>query len=332
MQAQKAVSLLKQVNMSSMGIFHGNYSGITHIEGDTFAIISDKPCKEGKTFKLIRIEQSPKTGEIVKIERVHEPALDLQNTLHYRDCEDIIYDKATKTFHICGEADQAVIEYYKDISPTGRKFDIPSHCSINHIYNNKGFEALGHSAYQDFFWTTTESHLREDCNKTDDKIRVRLLCFNKDLSLKAEHIYETEQPIYKYRKSKEYAFGIPAITSLDDGRLIVMEREMHITKNYLGSTTSLRLFVINPQNKKDTIPCHNVWSDTCKPLDKEELCSFKTHLKIGKMNLANYEGMCLGRKLSDGRQTLLLISDSQNGKGNIFYRLKDYIKVLIMDN
>ena len=140
---------------------------------------------------------------------------------------------------------------------------------------------------------------------------------------------ETSQYLYTIIVRRALTF-VKRVVS--DGRLIVMEREMHITKNYLGSTTSLRLFVINHLNKKDTIPYRNVWSDTCKPVEKEELCSFKTHLKIGKMNLANYEGMCLGRKLSDGRQTLLLISDSQNGKGNIFYRLKDYIKVLIMDN
>ena len=41
--------------------------------------------------------------------------------------------------------------------------------------------------------------------------------------------------------------------------------------------------------------------------------------------------MCLGRKLNDGRQTIILISDSQDGAGNIIYRLKDYLKVIVIN-
>jgi hypothetical protein len=48
------------------------------------------------------------------------------------------------------------------------------------------------------------------------------------------------------------------------------------------------------------------------------------------MNLANYEGICLGPKLDDGRQTILLINDSQSRRGNALYRLKDYIKTIIL--
>ena len=40
--------------------------------------------------------------------------------------------------------------------------------------------------------------------------------------------------------------------------------------------------------------------------------------------------MCLGPKLANGRQTILLIADSQNRTGNAFFHLKDYIKVLLL--
>ena len=53
-------------------------------------------------------------------------------------------------------------------------------------------------------------------------------------------------------------------------------------------------------------------------------------MDIGQLNYANYEGMCLGPKLNDGRQTLILINDSQAGAGNSLYRLKDYIKIIIL--
>ena len=40
--------------------------------------------------------------------------------------------------------------------------------------------------------------------------------------------------------------------------------------------------------------------------------------------------MCLGPKLQDGHQTILLLSDSQNNAGNSLARLKDYIKVIVL--
>ena len=53
---------------------------------------------------------------------------------------------------------------------------------------------------------------------------------------------------------------------------------------------------------------------------------------MGRKNFANYERMCLGPKLADGGQTVLLVSDSQGRAGNSLFRLKDYIKVLVIAN
>ena len=39
--------------------------------------------------------------------------------------------------------------------------------------------------------------------------------------------------------------------------------------------------------------------------------------------------MCLGPRLEDGRQTVLLVSDSQNRAGNPLFHLKDYIRVIV---
>ena len=68
-------------------------------------------------------------------------------------------------------------------------------------------------------------------------------------------------------------------------------------------------------------------------LQKKPLFTFSTGIRLlGKKNFANYEGMCLGPKLADGRQTLLLVADSQNRAGNSLYHLKDYIKVIVISN
>jgi hypothetical protein len=63
---------------------------------------------------------------------------------------------------------------------------------------------------------------------------------------------------------------------------------------------------------------------------KKLLANFTTRLSGVSYNLANYEGMCLGQVLDDGTQTLLLINDSQGGAGNHGFRIKDYIKVILL--
>jgi hypothetical protein len=143
-----------------------------------------------------------------------------------------------------------------------------------------------------------------------------LQSFNPDLTPSKQYTYYTEEPKLK-GKSRLYAFGVPAIITLNDGRLLVMEREIRIRKNYIGSKAIIRLFLTSPLNNGTTT--------------KIEIASFKTYLKLGKTNLANYEGMCKGITLDDGRQTIILINDSQNRAGNAFLQLHDYLKVLIID-
>ena len=74
-----------------------------------------------------------------------------------------------------------------------------------------------------------------------------------------------------------------------------------------------------------------VGKDGTQAVKKELVTSFRTHIRIGQINYANYEGMCLGPKLRDGRQTIILINDSQNRMSKMMIRLKDYLKLIILD-
>lgn len=48
------------------------------------------------------------------------------------------------------------------------------------------------------------------------------------------------------------------------------------------------------------------------------------------LRFANYEGMCLGATTASGQQTVLLVSDSQARYGRGPWRLRDYIKVVLL--
>ena len=58
-------------------------------------------------------------------------------------------------------------------------------------------------------------------------------------------------------------------------------------------------------------------------LEKEEIISFSTTA----LDLANFEGMCLGPQLPDGRRLLLLIADSQSGRGGL---LHEWLRIFIL--
>ena len=329
--AQNKITLLKPKKLSKYGILPGNYSGITNIGTDTFAIVSDKPDKQGCIIKFFKIEQSPRTGIITHIKEIKNNTICGKSSLGNRDCEDIIYNKHAQTFFICGENDQKILEYNKDFNPTKRGLNIPSIFAINNIKPNKGFESLAFNPTDTTYWTITESNLKTDANLNSQRIRLRLQRFNKHLIPDKLFIYETESPIYN-RIYKGYAFGVPAITFLNDSCMLVIEREVRVKKHLIGSSTAIHLFAINP-NDTCSYPTNSNLSDIsqCNIIHKKNVGSFTTHLRFGKMNFANYEGVCYGRKLYDGRQTIILISDSQNGSGNIFYKVKDYLKVIIID-
>ena len=104
-----------------------------------------------------------------------------------------------------------------------------------------------------------------------------------------------------------------------------------MTAGGLSSTVRCKLFVVDPAH------CEQIDSqiamkdvDANHFLNKKLLADWTTHVQPFNISFANYEGMCLGRTLTDGRLTLLLVNDSQGGYRTGPFRLKDYIKVIVI--
>ena len=74
---------------------------------------------------------------------------------------------------------------------------------------------------------------------------------------------------------------------------------------------------------------------------KQLLCDFETRLVMTAAGidvaLANYEGMCLGPRLPDGRRCLILIADSQAGMASLATSIgrkqltREFLKVLLLE-
>ena len=325
--------LLPQQNLADWHVKPANYSGITWLGDNRYALVDDKSPLDG--FYLINIYIDDATGKIKSVEPgefMAAPAKTAEEAQARRwaDCEDIAYVPHTNTVFITSEANAQVAEYDLSVNATGRRLNIPAHLSRKMQQFNGGFEPLTYHAQQQTFWLTTENSLLADSTLNGAQ-PMRIVSFNKELMPVAEYAYMLDKPQLK-ADVKYYTHGISAMTALPDGRLLILERELSIPPKYLGGRCNVKIYAVNPTTDNTIAKaCDMATLPSEAFLSKKLVASFHTNIKIGSLNYANYEGMCLGPRLADGRQTLLLINDSQAGAGNSLCTLKDYIKVILLD-
>lgn len=295
---------VEHIQQRRMEIAFGQYSGITRIGEDVYAVVHDK-AKGGGLF-IFTINMLPDGT----IGTVHAFEVDSDGDKG-RDNEDLVYVKETGTLFIASEADQSVREYSLDGKETGRQLRIPQEFTKNK--DNLGFEALGYA--DGLFWTTTEVPLPDEDLHRLQSFHLSTLAPYRQYSYKADGPTVSESNI---SRAMAHVSGISAITALPRGKLLVLEREVYVPdgdfiEKMSSSFTLTSIYMVDPAHDKSS------------PLKKTLLTRFYT----SAMNLANFEGMCLGPKLQDGRQTILLIADSQDGSKGL---TGEYIRVIAVSS
>lgn len=311
-----------------LSIAPGQYSGIAYTGGDRYAVVDDKlpgggivffelPLREDGRVRTSRIRRVVPEGT----RSAGSPAL---------DNEGVVW--ADGKLYVAAEGDQSIREYDLDGYPTGVSFPVPEDMGVEAIVKNGGFEAFSWNAATGRFWTTTEFPL-----KTDGKASRlhRIQCFDVGHQACGRWLYQMDEPVAESGQGAvmAYVHGISAMAALDDGRLVILEREVFVPAGVPRlildrSFTKTKLYVVNPAAGYDGI------------LPKQLLCEFETRLSLNAAGvdvaLANYEGMCLGPRLPDGRQTLILLADSQSGMASLAKRIGrrkitlEIIKVLLL--
>ena len=269
----------------------GNYSGITHLEGNEYAVVNDKSATDG--FNVFAIDIDSITGEILNVQDRGFRSAEAAN----RDGEGIAYLPSTKTILISGEADGKILE------------------------------ALTYSAATRLVWTCNESTLQGDgeaSSPTNGVANVvRLQCFDEALRPLRQYAYRMDAPMAS-ASAELYAMGVPELVALEDGSLLVLEREFYVPSSKLGAFVNCRLYQAWPSveiDKEKPIGEETVFAD------KNLVYEWKTSLGLFSHEIANYEGMCLGPLLRDGSRALILVSDSQNQYGGV---LKDWFKTIVL--
>ena len=256
----------------------GNYSGITALGNDRYAVVSDKSQEDG--FFMLHIVIDSVKGRITSFENEGFRSSGLPN----RDVEGICYRPSTKTVFISGEQDNEVYEYTLDGQRTGRRLDMPA--MFRQADRNYGLESLTYDSRRHLFFTTTERPLKGDS-------LLRIQSFGDDLKPCRAYSYRPDTPI-----SEKHFQGVSELCALDDGRLLVLERQIRIPKLKIGASTTIRIYAVTPSEEP--------------LLEKRLLMEFRTRLNLTSRKFANYEGLC--QPLSN---LLLLIADSQNRYKNI---------------
>lgn len=269
----------------------GNYSGLTWLGGDTYAVVSDKAKEDG--FFVFEIKVDSISGEILAARNLGFRSGGFPN----RDNEDIAYNPHSHTLWMTGEADNRILEYNMDGMRTLREAELPE--VYRHLPPNLGLEALTFNPHTQTLWT---------CNESDS---ILIQSFDHGFRPLHQYVYSLDLPKANREKALFYAHGVGAICALDDGSLLVLEREFYVPQAKLGSFVQCKLFRFSPESSA-----------------KQLLADWKTGLSLLGRSLANYEGMCLGPTLADGSRVILLIADSQNQYGGV---MKDWLKSLKLE-
>ena len=339
----------------------GNYSGIAHLQDDIYAVVSDK--SDSALYFNFRIQVNPKTGELEKVENLgftertdgtlndgkpwlgQEKGFDHEAIVKVSDSTLVIASEG-----YCRLKEYPILHVSADAAKIGYQQNLwESRWASSDFYPNYNFESLAFDSIRQNLWTIPESMLRRDGqpatpqNGLANQLRLMRLDWGKmkenrnkekyseqvsskkDSRYLTTYAYQMDQPS-THKKADIYVMGVSELCALPDGQLLVLEREAFIPKIKIGAFCKCKLYLINPLNSEEFSMKDKFSSDT-PFLKKRLLTEWKTGLSLSRRSFANYEGMCLGPKLEDGSQVIILLSDSQNQYAGV---LKDWFKTIVI--
>ena len=339
----------------------GNYSGIAHLHDDIYAVVSDK--SDSALYFNFRIQVNPKTGELEQVENLgftertdgtrydgkpwqgQEKGFDHEAIVKVSDSTLVIASEG-----YCRLKEYPILPISADTAKVGYQQNLwESRWPSADFYPNYNFESLAFDSVRQYLWTIPESTLRKDGqpatsqNGLANQLRLMRLDWGKmkenrnkegyseqvsskkDSRCMTTYAYQMDQPS-THKKADIYVMGVSELCTLPDGQLLVLEREAFIPNIKIGAFCKCKLYLINPLNSEEFSMKENISSDT-PFLKKKLLTEWKTSLSLSKRSFANYEGMCLGPKLEDGSQVVILLSDSQDQYAGV---LKDWFKTIVI--
>lgn len=293
-------------------------SGITYLGDHSYALADDSG---GRIFRMT-LAVDPATGLADTNSLAFSPPLVLEGS----DLEGIAYDPAHRSVYVSDESGATIREF--DLATGAPRASVPVPSSLKAFRHNLSLESLSLHASGLHLWTSNEEALCNPKLGIDDGPTassasgtvVRLTRFTR-ASLDAPWVLAGQWPYLtdpiggKPFRGLERS-GVSDLCALPDGTLLVLERELSLKGKF--PSFRIRLYHVQPASS-ESIHTRPTLADraTFRPLPKKLLYSIE-----GPFSLANIEGLCLGPKLTDGTQTLLLCSDADNGAPSVLHILQ----------
>jgi len=300
--------------LTARPLFPRGLSGITFVGGDEYYAVADNgaecglyPCRlklgaDGRSVASFSIN----TNGFVRL----KGAVDL---------EAVAYDPLSRNVWAADEAGRSVKEYNPKTGAVVQSLDLPKTFAKARL--NYGLESLTISRNGFTLWTVNEEALPLDGDKSsvDGGTTVRLSRFvrksaHDKFRLAAMYPYTTGRWHNKYRGGGVARRGVVDLCALPGGSLLVLERECSFAKD--GTDIWAKL----SGNFWCTVCLVSEPSGVCDVKDVESLCAGryesvrKTVLLDFSAGLNNYEGMCLGPRLSDKSMSVITVTDAGDGR------------------
>jgi len=301
-------------------------SGLTRVGGDTYFSVCDK----GGMLHQMTIRVDRASGAVTGC--VFGLSARMEGTGKL-DFESVAWDGASRWVWIGDEQDGSIRAFFPLTGKKVKDLDVPA------VYDafrfNRSFEALSIRADGLEMWTCNEDALcRSDAvNRNgppvDDGPRatrehgavVRIQKFAREApqavwTPAGQWAYRTD-PIGGRNFAGKARSGVAEMCCLDDGTVLVLEREMSVKGGGFIPVPSFRcrIYQADFSGATDVSEMMSLNGATFRPASKTLVFGQNT-------GFAMYEGMCLGPLLADGSRSLLLVSDGDAGAVARLYALK----------
>lgn len=302
----------------------GNYSGIAHVDDDVYAMVSDK--SDSALYFNVRLYLSKQTGEILQAEY-----LGPEGHVDVACADNEAIARVTDSTIVVASEGHCRLKEFGLGNRSEREGLWEWHMPASEFYDNYNFESVTYDSLRQCLWAIPESTMRRDgkaASPSDAHRNVlRMLAFDwkKRSTTPTAYLYRTDMPT-TMRTAQTYVFGVSELCVLPDGQLLVLEREAFVPKAKIGAFCQCKLYVVNPSHAVPYDFDKGIEPDA-PYMEKHLLTSWNTKLGLLNQTWANYEGMCLGPKLDDGSQVIVLVSDSQDGYAGV---LRDWFKTIVI--
>ena len=220
-----------------------------------------------------------------------------------------------------GDADNLINPFVNEFSLQGKQIDelpvddkfLPTEDQSSGIRNNLAFESLTVTPNQRYLYTATENALNQDGPTADIDQGSLSRIIKYDLRSRQpvqEFVYpvgevaETPEPEDDLRTN-----GLVELLALDNnGTLLGLERSFST-----GKGNTVKLYEIRTQLARDVSNTDDIFNEAKnKPVGIQPTANKRLLVDFADLGVTpdNLEGLALGPKLGDGRQSLIVVSDN----------------------